>query len=173
MLKMKFMTMITLFILSALSQAATYSMAKINLGYGKLNVGSGGGDLLVTTDAQYKLASISIDVRAGFFGMTTPIKYSENMYNLSKGSHLEFYMDGGRDAVMTIKAMAGFDENGGKLQISVLKKEGYTSSIVQLALDSVTKKFKVLMSNSVIGQININMRGYSIPDMYVGWYEMK
>jgi hypothetical protein len=148
-------------------------MSKINLGYGKLDVSSGGGDLIVTTDAQNKLSSISIDVKAGFFGVTTPIKYSENMYNLSKGNALDFYMDGGRDAVMMIKALSGFNANGGKLQISVLKKEGYSSTTVQLARDSVSKKFKVWIGTSVVSQININMRGYSIPDMYVGWYEMK
>ena len=82
-------------------------------------------------------------------------------------------MDGGASPVLKIKALAGFSANGGKLKLSVLEKTGYVSSTLELAREATSKKFMVWSGNSVIKQVANNMRGYSIADMYVGWYALK
>lgn len=169
----KSLVILSLCLFSVLTQAGTYSMSKIALGYGKLDVSSGSGFLNVTTDAQNKISSISIDVTAGFFGMNTKIVHKEPILDLMNGGSLDFYMDGGANPVLKIKALAGFSANGGKLKLSVLEKTGYVSSTLELAREATSKKFMVWSGNSVIKQVAINMRGYSIADMYVGWYELQ
>jgi hypothetical protein len=170
---MKTLLILSICLFSMGIQAASHSMAKISLGFGKLDVSSGSGYLKVSTDAQNKITSISIDVTAGFFGYNTKIQHKEALKDLMNGGTLDFYMDGGASPVLKIKALTGFNANGGKLKLSVLKKDGYASSTIELARAVSNKKFYAWNGNSMISEVAINMRGYSIADMYVGWYELR
>jgi hypothetical protein len=170
---MKSLIVLSICLFSLGIHAATYSMAKISLGYGKVDVNSGSGFLNVTTDAQNKVTSISIDVTAGFFGYNTKIQHKEALQDLMNGGSLDFYMDGGASPVLKIKALSGFSGNGGKLKLSVLQKDGYASSTIELARAVSNKKFYVWNGSSIVNTVEINMRGYNLADMYVGWYSLK
>ena len=153
--------------------AATYSMSKISLGYGKLDVGSGGGSINATSDdATQKLKTISINVTAGMLGFTQNIKQSQDVKALIEGKSLSFFMEGSKTAVMIIRPQAGFNAYGGKIKISVLKSDGYHTSALEIARGSVTNKYKFWYGGKAVTRFDINMRGYSIAEMVVGWYSI-
>jgi len=159
--------------LSSQALAAKYSMASISLGYGKLDVSSGSGTIYAhTDDSTGKLKSISIYVNAGMLGFTQVISQSQDINALIKGSSLSFYMEGSKKAVMVIKPQAGFNAYGGKITVSVLKSDGYYSSSLDIARGSVSNKYKFWYGDSSVTRFDINMRGYSIAEMVVGWYRI-
>ena len=153
--------------------AAKYSMAKISLGYGKLDVGSGGGYIYATSDdTTHKLKSISINVTAGMLGFTQNISQSQDVKALVDGKSLSFFMEGSNKAVMIIRPQAGFNAYGGKIKISVLKSSGYSDSSLEILRGSVSNKYKFWYGNKAVTRFDINMRGYSIAEMVVGWYSI-
>jgi hypothetical protein len=162
----------TFFVMSALASAGTYSISKISLGYGKLDVSAGGGHLYVNVDEKNTITSLSINVTAGFFGANYPIKYSEKISSLTSGKSLDFYMDGGSSPVLKLQALSGFTGQGGKLKLSVLKNGGYASSTIEIWKGKLSNNYHLWNGNTLVDSININMRGYKIADMYVGWYEL-
>lgn len=173
---MKLFKLNLIFLLASLSLhifAGTYSISTISLGYGKLDVNAGSGNMLVTTDQSGKLQSVSIDVSAGFFGMKHRIQYSETVANLSSGKSIDFYMEGGSKPVLKLKSIGRFDAlNGGKLNFSVLKSEGYETTTLVIMRDSISKRFYLWdSSDRMIADVGLNMRGYTLASMYVGWYE--
>jgi hypothetical protein len=172
---MKFLGVLFLMMASLGSEAlaAKYSMAQISLGYGKLDIGSGGGYIYASTDdATGKLKSISIDVTAGMLGFTQNINQSQDIKALIEGKSLSFYMEGSSKAVMIIRPQSGFNAYGGKISISVLKSSGYTSSNLEVAKGTTSKKYKFWYGDSSVSRFDINMRGYSIAEMVVGWYSI-
>jgi hypothetical protein len=169
----KFVLVLSFIITSALATAGTYSISKISLGYGKLDVSAGGGHLYVNVDDKNAISSLSINVTAGFFGASYPIKYSEKVSSLTSGRSLDFYMDGGASPVLKLQALSGFTSQGGKLKLSVLKNGGYASSTIEIWKGKLSNNFHLWNGDNMVESININMRGYKISDMYVGWYELK
>jgi hypothetical protein len=160
-----------LFLFAHMAAAAQYSVAYINLGFGKMDVSSGDGSLKVSVDEQNKLTKISIDVVAGMFGVNEHIKKSLSVSELTAGETLYFYMSGGLEPVLKIIPQAGFNANGGKVKFGIRKADGFHHQTIELLRGKVSKKFHLWSGDSIISEIGINMRGYSAPKMYVGWYE--
>jgi hypothetical protein len=152
--------------------AQAYSIAHINLGYGKLDVSSGGGWLNVGVDKDNKLTRISIDVSAGMFGVNEDIKETMSINELLSGKTMNFYMSGAIEPVLKITPLAGFSKNGGKVKFSVRKSDGFYYEIIEIARGSKTQDFYIWKGNEIIEEIAVNMRGGKAATMYVGWYEL-
>jgi hypothetical protein len=168
----RFLITLTLSIFSASVFASSkYSITNINLGYGKLDMSSGNGDLLAQVDAKNNLEKISIDVDAGMLGVNQNIKQSLSLKELTSGKTMMFYMDGAIEPIMKITSMAGFNSQGGKVKISVRKYDGFHYQIVELAKNK-SEQFRIWKEDNRINEIAINVRGYNFANMYVGWYEL-
>jgi len=165
---------ILLMVVSLGLEASTYSISTISLGYGQLDINAGFGNMYVTTDTRSRLQSVSLDVTAGFFGIKHQIKYSETIANLSSGKPIDFYMEGGSKPVLKLKSNGRFDASqGGKLNFSALKSSGYETTSIKIMKESLSNRFFLFdSSDRIIGDIGINMRGYSISAMYIGRYEL-
>ena len=154
------------------AEAKTSVMSRINLGYGKLDLGAGGGSIIATVDSQNKLQEISVKIHATFFGMKQNLTFSQSIQQLSKGEAIKFFMEGSKLALMIVKPLQGFNVNGGKLKISILHEDGYRSSIVELNKGAYSKDFYMWKGDDKITNFEINLRGYSIAELVVGWYEL-
>ena len=167
----------SLFLLSTLTfcvHAASYSISTITIGYGKFDINAGNGNMSVNIDSSGKMQSVSIDVMAGFFGLKHRIQYSESIASLRSGKSIDFYMEGGSKPVLKLKSSGHFDaSNGGKLSFSVLKADGYETTSMSILREAISKRFYLWdSSDRIIGDIGLNMRGYSLASMYIGWYEL-
>ncbi len=160
------------FLLSLTSWADTYSVAHINLGYGKLDVSSGGGYLNVSVDKENKLTKIAIDVNAGMFGVYEDIYNAISIKELTSGNVLSFYMRGSIEPILKITPQTGFSADGGKVKFSVRKSDGFYYQMVEIAKGSKTKNYYLWGKDSIIDEIAINVRGSKASEMYVGWYEI-
>ncbi len=153
--------------------ASTYSMAKINLGYGKLDVSSGSGYVYANVDDQTKkLKSITIKANVGMLGFNQNISESQDIKTLVEGKALTIYMEGSSRAVLIIRPKPGFNSYGGNIELSVLKSDGYYNSSLGVARGASSGRYKFWKGSSEVVSFDINMRGYSIAELYVGWYRI-
>jgi len=158
---------------SGIANAKVISMAAIDLGYGKLDINAGSGHLKALVDNNNRLVGISVNAYASLLGIDAKINEYLDVPSLAKGEPLNFYMNGAKSAILVVKALGGFGVNGGKLKFSVLESDGYHSTILEVERGASTKQFRVYKDQQMINQINLNIRGYSIADMLIGWYELK
>lgn len=158
--------------LSLSSFAKSYSMAYINLGYGKLDVSSGGGDIIATVDSHNQLTHIKVDVTAGMFGMSETIEKTMSVKELMTGETFNFYMSGSIEPVLKIKALKGLGPDGGKIKLSYRKSDGFYYHEIEVARGVRTKNFNLWDGENMIEEVAINMRGGSPKNMYVGWSEL-
>ena len=168
----KIMILAFCFLMNLPGIAQAYSISYINLGYGKLDVSSGGGWLNVGVDKNNKLTRISIDVTAGMFGINEDIQKSMDIKELLSGETFSFYMRGSLEPILKIKAEPHFTRDGGKVKLSIRKNDGFYSQIVELARGAKTQDFYLWRGDSIVEEIGINMRGSKPFNMYVGWYEL-
>jgi len=160
------------FMLSLTSYANTYSVAYINLGYGKMDVSSGGGYINVNVGKDNMLTNISIDVNAGMFGVNEDIYKNISIKELITGNVLNFYMRGSLEPILKITPQPGFSSSGGKVKFSVRKRDGYYYEMIEFAKGSKTKSFYLWKDDSIVDEIAINVRGSKASEMYVGWYDL-
>jgi hypothetical protein len=157
---------------STQSSKTNYSISNIDVGYGKLNVNSGSGRVFVKTDSNNRLKEISVTATVGMLGITDEIKEKISIDDLKKGKDLSFKMAGASSAVMIIAPQAGFSENGGKAKIKIKTSKGWESVNAEI-LRNTNGQFRIWRGNNSVQTIRVNMRGYSIKNMVVGWYELK
>ncbi len=168
----KIILMMALLTLSISSFAKSYSMAYINLGYGKLDVSSGGGDIIATVDKSNKLTHLKVDVTAGMFGISETIAKTMSVKELMSGETFNFYMSGSSEPVLKIKALKGLGPEGGKIKLSYRKSDGFYYHEIEIARGIESKSFSLWEGDSMIEEVAINMRGGSPKNMYVGWSEL-
>jgi len=169
---LKIILMLLMTLSSGVAEAKTQVMSKISLGFGKLDIGAGGGNIIANVDSQNKLQGISVNINAKFFGLNQKMSFSQNVQQLTKGEALKFYMEGSKSALMIVKPLPGFNTNGGKMKISILHDDGYHSSVVELNKGAYTKEFHMWKGEDKISSFDFNLRGYSLAELLVGWYEL-
>jgi hypothetical protein len=155
------------------AMASSYTMAKINVGYGKLDIQSGSGYVYANADDQTgKLKGISIRLNVGILGYNQNISEYQDIKSLVEGKSLSFNMEGSHRAVLIIRPKPGFNAYGGNIDISVLKSNGYQTTSLSISRGMLTQHYKFWKGSSEVYRFNINTRGYSIAELYVGWYEI-
>jgi hypothetical protein len=166
----------TLILLAAftahLANAKVIRVADISLGYGKLDVSAGSGSMTVLVDASNRLQGISVKAIAELFGISSTINQYMDVKKLNQGETHRFYMQDGKYPILTIKPKAGFGVNGGELYLSFLTTSGYQQEVVEIAKGANSGQFRLFKNDQMINQIDLNMRGYSVSEMKIGWYEL-
>jgi hypothetical protein len=167
------MTLILLAAFTAnLANAKVVRLANISLGYGKLDVSAGGGGMSVLVDASNRLQGVSVKVNANLFGISSKINQYMDMHQLAKGETQRFYMQDGKYPILTIKPKPGFGVNGGQLHLAFLTQSGYQYEDLEIERGANTGQFRLFRGDQMITEIELNVRGYSLDEMKIGWYEL-
>jgi hypothetical protein len=155
------------------NNSSSYSISSISIGYGAMDVGAGSGRVNVETNSAGKLLKVSVKAEVGMLGMESTISQSISIANLKAGKTLEFTMDGSSSAVMKITPQAGFGDFGGKAQIKINTTSGWKTENVEILRGQKTGKYFIWQGSNTVDKISINMRGYSVAAMKVGFYELE
>ncbi len=166
-------TMILLAALTAnLANAKMVRLANISLGYGKLDVSAGSGGMIVLVDGFNRLQGVSVKVNANLLGISSKINQYMDIHQLAKGETQRFFMKGGQYPILTIKPKSGFGVNGGQLHLSFLTASGYVEEDLEIEKGAHTGQFRLYRGNHMITEIELNIRGYSLDEMKIGWYDL-
>ena len=170
-LKITLMLMVAL--AGNLANAKVVRLANISLGYGKLDVGAGNGYISALTDSKNQLLGISVKALADLFGIESNISKYIEVGSLAKGESQRFLMDGGKSAILVIKPKGGFTGQGGQIQLSILTTVGYIHENLEITKGAQSGQYRIYRGEQMINQIDLNLRGYSVAEMKVGWYDLK
>jgi hypothetical protein len=164
--------------LSSLAQGISYSMVYLDFGSTKADLPSGDGDLKVTVNNKNEIIGLTVGGDVNFDGEGYT-ETSINMQSLLEGKAFSYYAvkepKANDVAIFKIVALENFGVTGGQVRISVRKKSGWVSEILNLKRHPQTVKYQVWKGTDIIDQLDINIQGMKLgTDMtsaYVGWYE--
>lgn len=161
-----------LIISSVTAFADSYSIAKIDIGFGALDIPSGGGDLFLDFDAEKKITGLTIDVTTGFWDAEERTVEKISLDQLLSGETIHYQADGSSNPIFKITASPDFGPSGGGVRIGIRKEDGFHYEDVQLTRDPVSGLGFLWQQKSRIREIAINVRGMNPEKMCVGWYEL-
>tara|TARA_R110002049_G_scaffold93482_5_gene231062 strand:+ start:3568 stop:4170 length:603 start_codon:yes stop_codon:yes gene_type:complete len=146
-----------------------------SVSYGFLGVGVGRAKIYLTI-SEGKIVDLNVDAKVGILGINSEVKKKVTIDRLMRGQPLEFYLDGADQPSLRIRPSAGFSETGGSATVEIWDGEEFQSEDINITsrLEGEYKIYKdsVARSNEVTG-LKINMRGMSIPSMYVNSYKIE
>lgn len=150
-------------------------LAEASITYGFLGVGVGKAQIYLTI-SDGKLVDLNVDAKVGILGINSDIKQKVTVDQLKSGRPLEFSIDGAERPSMRIRPSAGFSERGGSATLEIWDGRRYKTETIHIS-SSLGGKYKVYQgsvsrTNEVTG-LKINMRGMSLPSMYVGSYQIE
>lgn len=161
--------------LFAVSESAKrrVDLTNARITYGMFGVGAGNAAIYLNV-SDGKIVDLNIDATVGMLGMNSHIKEKITISELMDGDPLQFYMEGSDKPALKVTPSSDFGETGGKATLEIWDGDRYKKETIVISKASGDYKVylnSVATSNRISG-IKINMRGYSIPNMYVDSYSI-
>lgn len=162
-----------------LLQASAASTRKVDLTtaritYGSLGIGAGQANIFLNI-SEGKIVDLSISARVGMLGINTTIDEKVTITDLMQGEALRFYMDGAAQPALKVTPNRGFGEHGGSATLEIWNGERYLKETIVIS-DQRGGTYKAYLNSvasaNVVTGMKVNMRGYSVSDMYVGSYSI-
>lgn len=172
-MKISLVLMMTLFSTLSIQAQSIYALAKINLGYGMLDIGAGGGSINIAVDDKNQITHIGIDALGGVLGFDEHVLAAQTLTDMVAGKSLNYVMSGADKPLFKVSAMKGFGPFGGPAKISLRDEDDvFHSQVAKVARDARTGRYHLWRNNKKVKELAINLRGYGIPVLYVGWAEL-
>ena len=145
-----------------------------NITYGIARLGVGKAQIYITTKND-QIVDLNVFAEVGVLGMNSIIQQRITLDQLINGQALSFKMEGGDRGILTIVADPGMTDQGGWATLKVWNGKRYL--VEKINISKRNGKFRVYkntikQSNEIIG-LDIQMRGMSIPKMYVNNFKVK
>lgn len=171
-LKITLAIILTLILSISVKAQESYLLAEINLGYGMLDLTAGGGSLNIAVDRRHRIIGIGIDVIGGVFGFDEHVLAAQTLDEMMAGKSLNYEMKEAKQPLFKVTALENFGAYGGEVRISMRNSNGFQTMFVNIARDSESGRYHLYENKNKVKELAINLRGYGIPELYIGWYEL-
>lgn len=173
-MKIKIIFMLFTLVLSMTAMAQVgYSLAKINLNYGMLEVGAGGGSLNILVDKDQQIMGVGVDVLGGVLGFDEHVVAALTLEQMKSGHTLNYVLSGADKPIFKVTALKGFGAFGGKVRVSIRNENGFQSRIGNISIHPRTGRYYLWQDDKIVYEIDMNLRGYGFSEAYVGWYDWR
>lgn len=148
------------------------AVAKVT--YGFLGIGVG-RPVFYLNIKDNKIVDFNLEGEVGVLGINRNFSRRITIDQLKAGVPLEFSVGDSPRAALRIRPSENFDEYGGQVTIEVWNGRGYDSEVAHIS--AVSGRFRVykdrVASENEVTGLDINVRGMSIPNIYVHSYRIR
>lgn len=162
--------LLSLLSFSSLVMAETITLANINLEYSDFGFSAGEGKVLLTHNEKNEITKVTLDVAGGFLFEKEYFMKTLSLDDIKKGKTIEYYPGDADMPLLKIKALKGFDKDGGLVKVLFRKNGGYEPQVLEIVREDRSKRFCLWRNNHIVRAMNINLLGFGLDELYVNWF---